>query len=291
MAHWFHQSVVETGRLPLFCFFAATIVTFAFIRFSVRMIRAGVRWWPGNLEPGGLHIHHAVFGVVFMVVGGIAGISLPDRATVGLCITSSLFGVGTALVLDEFALILHLDDVYWQEAGRESIDAVFVALGVAGLLLFGVRPHFVTAWAQSDDGNTTLVGRALSTAVAILVVVVLAAITLLKGKLWTGLLGLFVPVLLLVGAIRVARPDSPWARWRYHPHQRKGEARLARARRREVRYRQPLIRWKIRVEELVGGRPDQPPAPDSESGTGSEPGVTAAADSSSETRTGLNERG
>jgi len=43
--------------------FLAFVVTFLFIRFIVRMIRAGVRWWPGNVGPGGLHVHHVAFGV------------------------------------------------------------------------------------------------------------------------------------------------------------------------------------------------------------------------------------
>ena len=49
---------------------------------------------------------------------------------------------------------------------------------------------------------------------------VLAAITLLKGKVWTGLFGLFMPLLFIVGAIRLARPGSPWARWRYRERRR-----------------------------------------------------------------------
>jgi hypothetical protein len=40
-------------------------------------------------------------------------------------------------VLDEFALILHLQDVYWAEDGRTSVDAVFAAVAVAGLLILG----------------------------------------------------------------------------------------------------------------------------------------------------------
>ena len=50
------------------------------------------------------------------------------------------FGVGAALVLDEFALILHLEDVYWAEDGRTSVDAVFAAVAVAGLLILGFNP-------------------------------------------------------------------------------------------------------------------------------------------------------
>ena len=51
-------------------------------------------------------------------------------------IFGGLFGSGAALVLDEFALILHLRDVYWTSAGRVSIDAVFIAPGLTALLLF-----------------------------------------------------------------------------------------------------------------------------------------------------------
>ena len=40
------------------------LLSFGFIRFSTRMIRAEVSWWPGNVSPGGLHIHHLVFGIV-----------------------------------------------------------------------------------------------------------------------------------------------------------------------------------------------------------------------------------
>ena len=55
-------------------------------------------------------------------------------------ICAAFFGLGTALVLDEFALILHLDDVYWAEEGRLSVDAVAIATGISGLLLLGGVP-------------------------------------------------------------------------------------------------------------------------------------------------------
>src|SRR5262249_30231191 len=82
-----------------------------------------------------------------------------------------------------------------------------------------------------------------------------------KGKIWTGLIGIFVPFLLLFGAIRVGRPHSPWARWRYVPGKRRGEAKMARARKRERRHRQPLIRAKIWVQDLFAGRPSLPDLP------------------------------
>jgi hypothetical protein len=81
---------------------------------------------------------------------------------------------------------------------------------------------------------------------------VLAIVTLFKGKIWTGLLGLFLPVILVVSAFRLARPGSPWARWRYGADTRK----LRRALRREQRLRRPLIRIKIWVQEVIAGRHD-----------------------------------
>jgi hypothetical protein len=259
VAEWFEREILDTGRAPLFLFFVGMVLGFLFIRMSVRMIRAGVRWWPGNVTPGGLHIHHLVFGFVFMLVSGVAGLAIQDELVGWRSALAGVFGVGAALVLDEFALILHLDDVYWTEQGRASIDAVFVAVAVTGLLLLGLRP------AGLDDlqltGDTELdAGWRVAGAVLALVNLTLAMVTLLKGKLWTGLIGLFVVVLLLFGAIRLARPGSPWARWRYHRPGRRPAAKLARATWREQRIRAPMIRAKIWVQELVGGRPDQPPA-------------------------------
>jgi hypothetical protein len=251
---WFEAQILHTGRLPLFFFFVAFLVSFGFIRVSVRLIRAQVRWWPGNISRGDTHVHHMVFGVVFMVAGGIAGFAVPAYSLGWRAGSAALFGVGTALVLDEFALILHLRDVYWSSAGRVSIDAVFIATGVTAVLLLGITPAGV-----SDVANYLRLPGSASALASLLVTLVLlfafAAITLLKGKIWTGLFGVFLPILFLVGAWRLARPHSPWARWRY---QRK-PAKLARAQRREQRFREPVIRAKVRFQDLVAGyRPERP---------------------------------
>jgi len=255
MGHWFDHEIVDTGRLPLFCFFAGVVVGFASIRISVRLIRAQVRWWPGNVTPGGLHIHHVVFGVVFMLIGGVAGIIIPNNQTGALSGVAALFGIGSALVLDEFALILHLDDVYWSEQGRTSVDAVFVAVAVSGMLLLGLRPVGIDdlLFARDEGGGWANWAIAVSGA---LLNLGLAGITLLKGKIWTGLVGLFVPVLLYIGAIRLARPGSPWARWRYHKDTSRAKTKLAKAEWREMRLRRPLIQAKIKLQELLAGRPD-----------------------------------
>jgi len=258
---WFSRRVLETGRLPLFCFFVAFIVTFVFTRVSVRLIRANVRWWFKNVEAGDTHIHHVVFGVVLMLVGGIAGFAIPDFYGAPNAVAAGVFGLGSALVLDEFALILHLRDVYWTDEGRASVDAVFVAIAVTGLLLLGTRPVFLDT--NVDTEGTTHRVAVVIFIVSLVINLMVAVITLLKGKIWTGLIGIFVPLLLYVGAIRIARPGSPWARWRYAPESRKSR----RAIRRERRIRRPLIRAKIWVQEAIAGRPHRldPPVEEQES--------------------------
>jgi hypothetical protein len=263
---WFSAQVVHTGRLPLFCFFVAFVAGFVCIRGSVRLIRAGVRWWPGNVVAGAVHVHHMVFGVVLMAAGGIAQLAAPLHSLAWRSGSAAVFGLGMALVLDEFALILHLRDVYWANEGRLSVDAVFVAAGVTALLLIGASPVGVQNVADYHHipGSPAAVATLV---VTVAMLFVLAGITLLKGKAWTALLGLVVPVALIVGAVRLARPESAWARWRYLDR----PAKLARANRREQRLRQPVIRAKNRLEDLLAGLHEQPAiAASREPPTGSE---------------------
>ncbi|MEO3858908.1 hypothetical protein [Acrocarpospora sp. B8E8] len=243
MTELFQRGIVDTQRLPLFAFFVALIVAFVFTRINVRLIRAETRWWFKNVNVGDMHIHHVVFGVVLMLLGGVAGLIVSGVSVGWHAVTAAVFGVGSALVLDEFALILHLRDVYWAEEGRTSVDAVFVAIAVTALLLLGRRP---LDWTVSD-------GIGAGTAFLVLNLI-FAVITLLKGKIWSGLVGLFVPVFGYVGAVRLARPGSPWAHWFYTGNDRK----LARALHREERWRRPVIRAKIAVQEFVSGRHDLP---------------------------------
>ncbi|MFF0545246.1 hypothetical protein ACWEVD_21465 [Nocardia thailandica] len=251
MRRWLEDDVIAHGRLPLLCFLLGFILGFVVIRISVRLIRAQVRWWPGNLRAGDTHIHHMVFGVIAVLVSGIGLIATAgsgDEATASAL--SAVFGIGAALVLDEFALIFYLRDVYWEEQGRTSVDAVFVALAVTGLLLLGLQPMMVLDY---DDFRTSR-GVGVRAGVILFSVfnLVLAAVVILKGKIWTGLFGLFLTPLLLVGAIRLSRPGAPWARWRYGNRPRT----MARAVERERKYRRPVIRAKIFIQDLVAGKPD-----------------------------------
>ncbi|MFC4563202.1 hypothetical protein ACFO4E_15160 [Nocardiopsis mangrovi] len=246
---WFGLYVVDADRLPLFSFFVAFVAGFLLIRVSVRLIRARVRWWPGNVRPGGLHIHHVVFGVAFMLLGGVSALLITDRDGAPIVLAAALFGLGAALVLDEFALILHLRDVYWTEQGRTSVDAVFVAIALTGLLLTGFRPFGWDEVRAAGPGGTPV---QLGLVALALVNLAGSVLSLLKGKIWTGITGVFVPAISVIAALRLAVPGSPWARW-YYPE---GSAKLRQAQWRDERVRRPLIRAKIRFQEAIAGRHD-----------------------------------
>jgi hypothetical protein len=131
---------------------------------------------------------------------------------------------------------------------------VFVAAGVTALLLMGVSPVGVRSMADYHRLLPGSPGAVTTLHLVLAALFLLASVTLLKGKVWTGIFGLIMPLLFVVGAVRLARPGSPWARWRYQGRPGK----LARSDRREQHLRQPVIRAKIRIQDLLTGRHDQP---------------------------------
>src|SRR5690349_21656159 len=134
----YQHGIVDTGREAHFLFFVSFLLTFGFIRTSTHMIRAQVKWWPGNVQVGGTHIHHLVWGILLILICGYVGVAIhPGDPWRG--IDAVLFGVGTGLTLDEFALWLNLKDVYWEKEGRASIDAVVIAAALSGMLLVSLR--------------------------------------------------------------------------------------------------------------------------------------------------------
>jgi hypothetical protein len=201
----YDRAIVETDRQPEFLFFVAFLVTFGFIRTSAHLIRAQVSWWPGNVEVGGTHIHHLVWGILLLLIAGYVGAVIAPPSPWHE-IAAILFGVGTGLTLDEFALWLNLEDVYWSQEGRRSIDAVIVAATMTGMVLVGF-----TAWldvaTEVEDAVFAIVG-----AFGVLTILI-AVVNLAKEKFGVALIGLFLPPVGLVGAFRLARPRSLWARF------------------------------------------------------------------------------
>ena len=233
-------------------FLVGLLATFLFVRINTRLIRARVSWWFHDIESeGGTHVHHMVIGVVLMATVGILLISWEPAGLLAQLL-AFLFGAGVALTLDEFALILHLQAVYWREEGRLSVDAVVIVVCAASLIVLGVDP----LRSLKDSGAEAGIVR-VTVATYIVVVLIPVVICLLKGKIWTGVVGAFFGIFAIVGAIRVARPNSPWARRRYATRPKK----LARAQRREARLNAHTIAWRDAFFDLIAGKPHLPSLP------------------------------
>jgi hypothetical protein len=226
---------------PMMWMFLAILLTFLITRTVTRLIRSGSGAGAGlgDFRIAGIHVHHQVFGILIIIGTGIALVSgTPQGAA--LDVAAAVFGAGVGLTVDEFALWLHLEDVYWTDQGRESVDAIFCVLVITGALIGGVGfvtgPLGTAAWWSS---------------VAVIAVnLLLCVICLLKGKVVTGVIGIFVGIVALVGAIRLAKPGSWWAVHYY-------AGRPARASRAASRYDHRYEeRWN-RLRDLVAGAPSR----------------------------------
>lgn len=232
---------VHNGRFPLFLLFVAFLSTFVVTRIITRMIRAGRGPFRDNVR-GGLHIHHAVPGIILMVVGGFTSVAV-DGSSPGGELAAVMIGIGTSLVLDEFALILHLRDVYWSQEGQLSVQVVALTVAVLGLMLLGYLPF-------GDDVGWLPAHLVLTVGLPLRFVAVVICVA--KGKFSTSILGAFVPLVALIGATRLARPTSRWARRFY------SAPKLARAQRRTTGFDARFGRWGLSLEDLVAGQPTEP---------------------------------
>ncbi|MFB7515950.1 hypothetical protein [Streptomyces sp. NPDC056144] len=247
MGHWFARNIVEPGKLPTLLALTSFVLTFLVTRTVTRLIRAGKGPFR-NVSSGGLHIHHVVPGVVLAVIGGFGAVG-SGRHGLGAAVFAVVFGIGAGLVLDEFALILHLDDVYWTDDGRKSVEAVVLTASLVGLVLSGFSPLGVddlTAEERAD--RTTFL---LSLAVNFLFVLT----ALVKGKFRTAVFGTLIPFVAIFGAVRVARPGSWWARRFYR---RRKHAR-ARSILREYRHDKRWTKLRRRFQDLIGGFQERVP--------------------------------
>lgn len=244
MDHWWYRNIVEPGKLPLLLALLSFVTSFLVTRVITRMIRAG-RGPFKNVTPGGLHIHHVVPGVILVIIGGFGAVG-SGRHSFGAGLSAVIFGLGAGLVLDEFALILHLDDVYWSEQGRKSVEMVVVTAAVVALVLGGFLPFGVNDLTADERQSRGLV------AVNVAIGFFLSLVALWKGKARTALFGVIVPFVALIGAIRLARPGSPYAK-RFYANRPRARAKAGlRAFHHDRRWAGPRRRF----ENFIGGTPD-----------------------------------
>lgn len=241
----FWVNLEENHEQAVFLVLIGLVGSFAFIRMSTRIIRSeAVSWWPGNIESeGGVHVHHLVFGIVTMMIAGTLAFVADGRSPwTELC--ALLFGVGLGLTIDEFALWVHLEDVYWEREGRSSIDATVIAASLMLLVVLGVSPI------AFETGTTEAI---VSSIFAIVVLILVVGISLAKGRILHGILGIFISPLALYAACRLGKPDSIWAKRRYGARRPQKQARSEQRFRPERR----TERFKERFRDLIGGQPTE----------------------------------
>jgi hypothetical protein len=236
----YREVIFDEGKEPLFLLLLAFLIAFGGARGYARVARK--RGW-GSGSVGGVHLHHEVVGILLVLVAGLTVFTHAGTTAAVRNVSAIAFGVGAAFILDEFALVLYLRDVYWSNEGRDSVDAAVLAVLICALLLVVSEPF----------GRSDLVTEHLGRTLAVPVVInnaLFAAVTFLKAKPFTGVAAVALPPFGWVGAARLAKPGSPWARWFYDP------AKLARAR---ARAQDGFAaRFQRRLVDVVGGEPSAP---------------------------------
>lgn len=238
---WWHDEVVYGYKGPLLLSFTAFIITFVATRTITRLIRAGKGPFH-DMDNGGVHMHHSTPGVLILILGAFMAVGSPPLS-VWTYVSGVLVGIGASLVLDEFAMLFRLQDVYWSQEGQLSLNVVTLAAGCVGLAAVGVSPVKMDRLADYSTAAR------LAATIWLIAHLVLVVITALKGKYPTALIGLFVAPVTWFGAVRLARPTSPWARWRY------SGAKLERARQRSASFDQRWGPVRRHWDDFIGGTP------------------------------------
>jgi hypothetical protein len=195
------------------------------------------------VSESGVHVHHLAFGIVTMMIsGGVAFTALGEQPYTDICALA--FGIGMGLTIDEFALWIYLEDVYWAEEGRSSIDATVIAASAMFLVLIGFSPF------SFDTGSVAATVSSLVGAATVLGVV---AICFFKQRVMHGSIGFFFFPLAIYGASRIGKPRSPWARHRY------GERNPGKQAKAEDRFRpdRHTERFKNAARDIIGGKPSE----------------------------------
>ncbi len=146
LSELYHFHFKDEWRERLFLASIGFLVAFGIIRAITHLIRAGIGPFQ-NVSSGTLHIHHLVWGILLLLVVGYAWLIAPSGGWFPRLVAFA-YGIGAALTLDEFALWLNLQDVYWERQGRESIDAVVIfaallSIGVWGYPFLRILPRYL----------------------------------------------------------------------------------------------------------------------------------------------------
>ncbi len=237
----------HSEKLPAFALLIGMVLTFLGLRANTHLIRRGVSWWPGNLHRGTVHVHHMVIGVVVMFPVGVVEFAMRPGSPWAE-ILAFLFGGAAGAVLDEFALVFHLKDVYWEREGRKSITTVFLAVAFTCFMAVGITPlGYSNPLSQVAIVEISVIGIMVGNLVCV-------SLAFLKGRQWMGFVGLFIPIFAIAVAFRLARPQSVWARWRYAPRPLK----MAKAEKRAEDFERHWGRRQRWLVDVFAGAPSGP---------------------------------
>ena len=239
------DDVVGENRDGIFLVLVGFIASFAACRVTTRVQRSprAPSWLKSAVTDSGVHVHHLVWGICLMIAAGAIGFASAGENP-WFDIAAALFGIGVGLTIDEFALWFYLEDVYWAEEGRKSIDATVIAAAGMLLVLFGFEPFDVT---------TSSGGAVISSLLGAAIVFALVAVCFAKGRIMHGWIGVFFLPVAIYGASRIGKPDSPWGRRRY------GDRKPGKQAKAEERFRpdRRTERFKQRFRDIVGGATEE----------------------------------
>jgi hypothetical protein len=133
---------LEPGEQATVLAWSTFTVTFAGLRALTHWIRAGHGPSGGGVSVGGKHFHHYNLGIALLATVAAVGLRGTERQRhhPGAAIA---FGAANAMIVDELALLLDLEDVYWATEGRESVDAAIAIIAAGGTIVAGMPlwPH------------------------------------------------------------------------------------------------------------------------------------------------------
>jgi pterin-4a-carbinolamine dehydratase len=110
--------------------------TFCAVRALTHWIKDGHGPSSGGMKLGGHHFHHYNIGIGTLAIIGAIAVRGSDKQRHHPTVALS-YGAAVALIVDELALLLDLEDVYWAKEGRTSVDAAVTLIGLGGLMTAG----------------------------------------------------------------------------------------------------------------------------------------------------------
>ncbi len=130
------ENNLDPGERSAVWAWTAFTVTFGSVRVLTHWIRAGHGPSGGGMSIGGKHFHHYNIGIGMLTGLGAVALRGTERHRRHPA-AAIAYGAGSALIVDELALLLDLQDVYWANEGRISVDAAIGVIGVGGLATAG----------------------------------------------------------------------------------------------------------------------------------------------------------